>query len=131
MSVYVDDLVEYGADVYAPADRQAARVGARNGHRWCHLFADEPDAAELHTLAARIGLKRAWFQGDHYDLTPGRRAAAVRAGALEVDRRRAVAIWRAQGPRRRLRCKACGGVVSIARGETPPARCPACGRTQP
>jgi len=64
---------------------QAERVGARNGDWWCHLFADSTD--ELHAFAERIGLLRNWFQGDHYDLTPKRRAVAVAAGALEVDRR--------------------------------------------
>jgi hypothetical protein len=51
-------------------------------------------------MAARIGLKRSWFQSSHllhhchYDLTPGKRAAAVRAGAVEVkamDRARQLA----------------------------------------
>lgn len=76
---------------------------ARNGWRLgpnCHLFTDG-DLQELHALAGRIGMKRAWFQPfpqhsvPHYDLTASRRAAAVKCGAVEVDRRRAVQIWRA------------------------------------
>lgn len=78
MSVYVDALF-----VMRGRDSQAARLGALNGHRWCHLMAD--DLETLHAFAARIGMKREWFQGDHYDLTPSRRAAAVKAGAVEVD----------------------------------------------
>lgn len=96
--IYVDDLVESGAaGKYRGKDAaQAERVGARNGHRWCHLFADEADSEELHAFARRIGMRREWFQRNHYDLTPGRRAAAVKAGAREVDRRESVAIWRKQ-----------------------------------
>jgi hypothetical protein len=43
---------------------------------------------ELHEMAARLGLKRAWFQEPpkasvpHYDLTPSRRALAIRYGAV-------------------------------------------------
>lgn len=54
-----------------------------------HLTVDSGlgDVEELHAFAARIGLRRAWFQSGstpHYDLTPGRRAAALRAGAVFV-----------------------------------------------
>lgn len=49
------------------------------------MIADTVD--ELHALAARIGLKRSWFQGDHYDLVPSKRAAALAAGATELPRR--------------------------------------------
>jgi hypothetical protein len=54
----------------------------------CHLMADTEE--ELHTLAARVGMRRAWFQAcpphsiAHYDLTRRRRAMAVRLGAIEV-----------------------------------------------
>jgi len=62
-----------------------------------HLFADSP--AELHALAARTGMKREWAQMSqsgilHYDLTPSRRARAVLAGAIELDRKAAVAKWK-------------------------------------
>ena len=70
----------------------------------CHLFTDALDLAELHAFAERIGLKQSWLQHKHvdlfslphYDLTPRRRAAAIAAGALEVDRREAVRLWRAR-----------------------------------
>lgn len=75
--------------------------------RWptsSHLFADTLD--ELHAFAARIGLRRAWFQNKvrpngtsfpHYDLNAGRRKLAVAAGVIELERRAAVEMWRAKG----------------------------------
>ena len=65
----------------------------------CHMLADSLD--ELHAAAAAIGCRREWFQGrgtPHYDLPLFRRAAALRLGAVEVDRQavgRLVRRWRA------------------------------------
>lgn len=82
--VYVDAL-----QVAAEKNHAARMVGERNGHQWCHLWSEDLDA--LHALAGKIGLKREWFQASgrvpHYDLTPGMRAAALRAGAREMDLR--------------------------------------------
>ena len=78
MSVYVDNA------------RIPARVGRIRG-RWSHLISDNPDLTELHTFAAAIGLRRAWFQPGptgrhpHYDLTETKRAAAIAAGAVPVS----------------------------------------------
>lgn len=62
----------------------------------CHMVADTLD--ELHAMAARLGLRREWFQGDastpHYDLSLERRAQALEFGAVEVDRRELVTILR-------------------------------------
>lgn len=53
-----------------------------------HLITDSIDLDPLHLFAERIGLKRSWFQDKpghpHYDLTPKRHAAALKAGAIEV-----------------------------------------------
>jgi hypothetical protein len=53
----------------------------------CHLVADTLE--ELHEFAARLGLKRAWFQNrdrlPHYDLTIGNRFKALKMGAVEID----------------------------------------------
>lgn len=72
MTVYVDKLPEEGWG------------------RWCggaHMLASNLD--ELHAMAEKLGLKRAWFQGTstfaHYDLTAGKRALAVKAGAVEIE----------------------------------------------
>ncbi len=61
--------------------------------RWneaCHLFTDDGNLDDLHAFAARVGLRRAWFQRHaclpHYDLTIARRGVAVRLGARQVDR---------------------------------------------
>jgi hypothetical protein len=50
--------------------------------------------AELHQMAQAIGLRRAWYQGDHYDLVPTKRAEAIRRGAVPVDRQGFVAVLR-------------------------------------
>lgn len=55
-----------------------------------HLYADTME--ELHAFAAALGLKRSWCSDVtqpgavllHYDLSPGMRAKAVQAGAVEV-----------------------------------------------
>ena len=75
--IYVDPMVDHGK-----------RIG-RAGPRWCHMIADTLD--ELHVMAARIGLRRSWFQGDgstpHYDIGTDRiRALAVKLGAIDCDR---------------------------------------------
>jgi hypothetical protein len=64
---------------------------------------------ELHEMAARIGIPRRGFQGDHYDLHEGVRAMAVRYGAVEVPSRELVVRLRASGLRARPR-----------RGQQPP-----------
>lgn len=62
----------------------------------CHMWADEP--AELHALAEKIGLKRKWAQEKgtvlHYDLTPSKREAALKEGAVALSLKEAVASWR-------------------------------------
>jgi hypothetical protein len=78
MAVYVDSLIEYSVG----AVKEAPRV-----KRWCHMFADSEE--ELHAMADKIGLKRAWYQPwpahslPHYDIAGSRRSLAVQAGAQE------------------------------------------------
>ena len=77
MSVFVDEL-----RFYPPSPRW--RYGEA-----CHLTADTLE--ELHAFAGKLQLRRSWFQPHrhipHYDLTARRRAAAIRAGAIEVKAR--------------------------------------------
>lgn len=80
MAVYVDQITDYKGSV-------KGYVGRVSQH-WCHMYADSLD--ELHEMAAKIGMKRSWFQEAHwlhlchYDLVPSKRAKAVALGAIEV-----------------------------------------------
>lgn len=85
MAVYVDDM-------RAPFGKMVM----------CHMVADTD--AELHVMAARIGVARRWWQspektsGSHYDICLSKRDKAVAAGAIEIT-------WRqcgAMNSRRRL-----------------------------
>lgn len=53
---------------------------------WSHMVSDE-SFDELHAFAARLGIARHRFQGDHYDLPAFVHARAVAAGAVEVGTR--------------------------------------------
>ncbi|API58294.1 hypothetical protein BSL82_02380 [Tardibacter chloracetimidivorans] len=62
----------------------------------CHMFADTAD--ELHAMAARIGMRRSWYQPfsfPHYDVCLTRRGKAIEHGALVVDRRQGYLIRKA------------------------------------
>jgi len=75
MTVYVDKLHDWGW-----------KLGPS-----CHLLPANQGAAaleELHAFAAKLGMKRQWFQNKrwpHYDLVASRRARAVQLGAVEID----------------------------------------------
>lgn len=74
MTVYVDDM-------RAPFGRMIM----------CHMIADT--TAELVAMADAIGVSRRWIQNEgtpreHFDISLSKRRAAVRLGAVEVDRRR-------------------------------------------
>lgn len=79
MAVYVDDM-------RAPYGRMVM----------CHMLADSDE--ELHEMAARIGVALRWWQspaktsGSHYDISLGKRAIAVAAGATEITWRQAAAM---------------------------------------
>ena len=85
--IYVDPLMHHGWKLAGKPTMN------------CHLWTDGLPA-ELHSFAVRIGMKFAWRQVStsgllHYDLTPLKRAAAVRAGAIEVTKEEAVELWKA------------------------------------
>lgn len=81
MTVYVDELIDYGWTL-GPS---------------CHMTADSDE--ELHTFALKLGMKRSWFQGPpkhtlhHYDLVRSKRILAVRYGAHELTGREAGARY--------------------------------------
>lgn len=74
MTVRVDELRKW------PTKIRCFKPGS------AHLTADTLE--ELHKLAARIGLRREWFQDHrvhpHYDLTASKRELALAAGAVFV-----------------------------------------------
>jgi hypothetical protein len=88
MAVYVDELMDFGWKMRGKPVQN------------CHMFTDELDLTALHAAAQAIGMKRSWFQdkaaAPHYDLTPGRRAAAVAHGVVPLSRADAVAVWKAR-----------------------------------
>ncbi len=69
------------------------------GRRWSHLASDD-DHDELHRFAARLGLRREWFQGDHYDVPEQLWSEAVALGATPISSRELVRRLRAAGLRR-------------------------------
>lgn len=54
MTVYVDAMRNWNK-----------RIGYA-GPYWAHMIADNLE--ELHAMANLIGLKRSWFERDHYDI---------------------------------------------------------------
>lgn len=96
MAVYVDDF------------RTSAQVGRGRPSVWSHMTADSRE--ELHEFAAKLGLRRSWFQDPcvngkykpkpgsrhaenwHYDVTETVRQKAIAAGAVEVSWREFPAI---------------------------------------
>ncbi len=63
---------------------------------WSHMVSDE-SFEELHAFAARLGIPRHRFQGDHYDLPAFVHARALEQGAVEVSTRELTV--RMAGPR--------------------------------
>jgi hypothetical protein len=80
--IYVDPITTYNQKAQKGAERYFG-----NGKASSHMATDG-DIDELHVFATKLGLKRAWLHQssslDHYDLTPNKRALAVRLGAIEV-----------------------------------------------
>ena len=92
MTVYVDDA-------FCSDDPEAWGRWTGGGH----MQADTPD--ELNAFAARLGLRREWFQSrpgrperDHYDLTAARRDRAIELGAIRESIEAGIARRRAATP---------------------------------
>jgi hypothetical protein len=68
------------------------------GRKWCHLVSDS-SYDELHEFAARAGIPRRGFQGDHYDVPEEYRDQLLEAGAVYVESRELVRRLRASGLR--------------------------------
>ncbi len=76
---------------------------ARWPHRgllWAHMVSDTSHD-ELHEFAARLGIPRRAFQGDHYDIPAHLREEAIDLGAVPVTSREIVLRLREAGLRRK------------------------------
>lgn len=82
MTVYVDDMEASFTPEHVPGRRYVM----------CHMIADTEE--ELHAMAAKIGVARKWYQGDHYDIAKSKRALAVAAGAQQITWREAAHMMR-------------------------------------
>ena len=60
-------------------------MGRFRNMKMSHMIADTEE--ELHAMADKIGLKRKWYQGDHYDVSYGLRQKAIEFGAKELTMR--------------------------------------------
>ena len=78
------------------------------GRRWSHLASDT-GYDELHDFARRLGLERAWFQGDHYDVPEQLYQTAVDLGATPLDSRDLVQRLLEAGLRRPRRARVARG----------------------
>ena len=76
-----------------------AAIWRWRGDVWAHLVSDA-SYDELHAFAATLGLRRAWFQGDHYDIPAAVRERAIALGAEPVESRELVMRLRRAGLRR-------------------------------
>jgi hypothetical protein len=70
------------------------------GRLWAHLVSDA-GYDELHAFAARLGIPRHAFQGDHYDVPTELRELALELGAVPVTSGELVTRLKAAGLRRR------------------------------
>lgn len=77
MTVYVDDMYN-------------SAMGRYGRMKMSHMIADS--IPELHYMADLIGIKRKWFQGDHYDISLSMRDKALENGAQEVTMRQCAAL---------------------------------------
>ncbi|MTA13892.1 MAG: DUF4031 domain-containing protein [Actinobacteria bacterium] len=68
------------------------------GRRWSHLVSDT-SLDELHEFAARVGIPRRGFHGDHYDVPEEYLDEVVAAGAVPTPSRELLRRLRAAGLR--------------------------------
>ena len=72
MTVFIDDMYLYP-------------MGCFGRMKMSHMISDNED--ELHAMAARIGVARKWYQGDHYDVSMQMRDRAIAFGAVPITLR--------------------------------------------
>lgn len=77
MTVYVDNM-------------HTTAMGKFRHMKMSHMICDDID--ELHEMAEKIGVRRKWFQGDHYDVCMEMRDKAIKLGAVEISMRQLAAM---------------------------------------
>lgn len=78
MTILVDQPKKYPPQMFR---RRAQR---HLNKQWCHMTSDMSEE-ELHEFAAKLGLKREWFQRNHYDIVFSKRQMAIVYGAEIVS----------------------------------------------
>lgn len=73
MTVYIDDMYLYPMGEFRAGPFLL---------KMSHMIADTE--AELHVMAESLGVRRKWYQGDHYDVAKGMRAKAIKLGAVPI-----------------------------------------------
>lgn len=66
----------------------------------CHMVSD--NITELFAMAQKIGMRAEWFQPSsfpHFDVAAGRKIAALKYGAVEIDRRELARFMRSYNAR--------------------------------
>lgn len=84
MVVYVDDMYK--------SKMGRLKIGQARTMKCSHMIASTDE--ELHRMAEAIGLRRAWFQGDHYDVGIAKRKQAIALGAIPVTMKELVRLLR-------------------------------------
>ncbi len=79
-------------------------IWPRRGRLFAHLVSDH-SYEELHQFARSLGLRREWFEGDHYDVPTEVREQAIAQGAVPVSAGELVRRVRAAGLRRGSRVR--------------------------
>jgi Protein of unknown function (DUF4031) len=95
MTVYVDDMYRLP-------------MGQFRRMKMSHMIADTEE--ELLAFADRLGLKREWYQGNHFDVSMSVRTKAISLGAKEIPLRELAAMVRKR--RRKEAVNASGAVHS-------------------
>lgn len=72
--VYIDDMYR-------------TSMGNFGRMKMSHMFSEDEEA--LHAMAKAIGMRREWYQGDHYDVAIAKREQAIERGAISVPLRTA------------------------------------------
>jgi hypothetical protein len=89
-----------------------AAIWPHRGRRFAHLVSDRSEE-ELHAFAARLGLQRRWYQGDHYDIPSQLRERAIALGAEPVSAAELVRRVRAAGLRHGSRVRRLPGEATV------------------